>query len=139
MTKRHEQLCPIARTLDLVGDRWTLLIIRDLFFGCTRFTEFREHSPGIPTKTLSERLKTLEAHAIVERRIYSQHPLRASYHLTAEGRSLEPILSAVYAWGSRHRLTAPERRAVVHRVRGRVAEGRHHFVDPPGVTPIGRK
>lgn len=96
----YAQACPIARTLDVVGDRWTLLIIRDLFLGKKRFSEFRESSPGLPPKLLSQRLKRLEEHAMVQRAVYSQYPLRAEYRLTEKGRSLFPVLYAMGSWGA---------------------------------------
>lgn len=119
MTRDYHQLCPIARTLDIIGDRWTLLLIRDLFLGATKFTEFRESSPGMPTKILSDRLKALESHGIIERRMYSEHPLRAEYYLTSLGRSFEPIVTALYEWGMKHAVSPAERLAI----RKRIAEG----------------
>ena len=86
-------------TLDVIGERWTIIIIRDLYFGRSRFNELLESSPGMSTKILSERLKLLEAHGLVERRIYSEHPLRAEYSLTPRGMSLEPVLNAIGEWG----------------------------------------
>lgn len=109
MKKSYGQFCPIARTLDIVGDRWTLLILRDLFFGVSRYTDFLERSPGLPTKVLANRLKKLEAHGLVRRELYSQHPPRAAYYLTAKGRSLRPVLLALNAWGSEHLLSPRER------------------------------
>ena len=100
--KPYNQECPIARTLDIVGDRWTLLIVRDLFLGRARFSQFLESCPGLPPKLLSGRMKRLEEHGLVERLVYSQHPLRAEYHLTAKGRSLFPILRAMVEWGVEH-------------------------------------
>lgn len=119
MTRDYDQLCPIARTLDIIGDRWTLLILRDLFLGAARFGEFREHSPGLPTKMLSDRLKSLESEGVIERRIYSEHPLRAEYLLTARGRSLEPVMSAIFDWGMKHAIAPAERPAVRKRVAAR--------------------
>lgn len=112
MARSYDQLCPVARTLDIVGDRWTLLIIRDLFFGVTRFTDFLERSPGLPTKVLSDRLKKLEEHGLVRREVYSEHPLRAEYHLTEEGRTLRPVLEAIAQWGMEHLLTTRERKQI---------------------------
>lgn len=104
MAKRrpYGQDCPIARTLDIVGDRWTLLIVRDLFIGQKRFNEFLNSSPGMPPKVLSDRLKKLLAHHFIERRIYSEHPLRAEYHLTETGLSFRPVLHAMGEWGFDH-------------------------------------
>ena len=99
MSKPYDQTCPIARTLDIIGDRWTLLIVRDLFMGKTRFNEFLASSPGLPSKLLSDRLKKLEQHDLVERVVYIQHPLRAEYHLTDQGRSLAPVIEEIVRWG----------------------------------------
>lgn len=96
--RKYSQDCPIARTLDLVGDRWTMLIIRDMFLGRTRFSEFRQRS-GIPPRVLSARLKMLIENGFIERSVYSQHPLRAEYNLTPRGRSLLPIVLAIGKWG----------------------------------------
>ncbi len=114
MTKPYNQVCPIARTLDIVGDRWTMLIVRDLFMGRTRFNQIVETSPGLPSKLLSGRLRKLEEHGLIERVVYSQHPLRAEYHLTEEGRSLAPVLDAIARWGLDHCFEdEPEARAAV--------------------------
>ncbi|MGB2693882.1 MAG: helix-turn-helix domain-containing protein [Dehalococcoidia bacterium] len=112
MTRNYEQACPVARTLDIVGDRWTLLILRDLFFDVARFNDFIERSPGMPTKVLSARLKKLEAHGFVQRELYSQHPLRAEYRLTEKGRSLRPVLQSLADWGMEHLLSAHERKQI---------------------------
>ena len=114
MTKPYNQTCPIARTLDIIGDRWTLLVIRDLFMGKTRFSQFLDSSPGLPPKLLSERLKRLEEQRLVRRVVYSQRPLRAEYRLTERGRSLGPVLDAVVSWGFDHCFeNEPEARAAV--------------------------
>jgi DNA-binding HxlR family transcriptional regulator len=99
--RKYSQDCPIARTLDVVGDRWTLLILRDMFMGSSKFGEFRERS-SIPPKVLSARLKLLMEDGVVEREVYSDHPLRAEYHLTERGRSLLPVVLAVGMWGLDH-------------------------------------
>ncbi len=101
-TRPYGQACPIARTLDVIGDRWTMLIIRDLFLGPHRFNDLQHSSPGLPPKVLSARLKRLEDHGLVERRLYSEHPLRAEYCLTEKGRSTFPILKAIVEWGLEH-------------------------------------
>lgn len=95
----YSQNCPVARTLDVIGDRWTLLIIRDMFMGKTRFNQFMESSSGLPPKVLSSRLKKLMEHGLVQRSIYSQHPLRAEYHLTKRGRTLLHVIKALGQWG----------------------------------------
>ncbi len=121
MARSYEQQCPIARTLDLIGERWTMLVLRELFFGRTKFKELVEHCPGIPTKILADRLKSLEAHALVERRIYSDHPLRASYHLTERGLSLTPVMEAIVRWGMEHAVDPTEREQIATRIDARIA------------------
>ena len=112
MGKTYDQHCPIAMTLDLIGDRWTLLILRDLAFGRSRFNELLATSPGMSTKILSERLKLLESHGLIERTVYSEHPLRAEYHLTQLGLSLEPVLTAIAEWGLTHLIPRKEGQAI---------------------------
>ena len=98
--------CPIACTLDLIGDRWTLLIVRDLFKGKHRFSEFLGSDEGIKTNILTDRLKRLERSGLVKRSRYQEHPPRYEYHLTAEGRSLSTVVRAIFAWGRAHLPTA---------------------------------
>lgn len=90
--------CSIAQTLDVVGDPWTLLVVRDAFFGLRRFEDFRR-SLGIPRATLSARLGTLVDHGVMVTREYSDQPVRHEYVLTAKGRALGPILVAMLQWG----------------------------------------
>ena len=102
MTRRHDH-CPIARTLDIIGDRWSILILRDLVLdGPRKFGDLQEALSGISPNTLSSRLKTLEEHGIVERCFYDQHPPRAEYVITARGRELRLLLKALKDWGDRH-------------------------------------
>ena len=89
----------MARTLDLVGDRWTPLIIRDLFLGRRRFNEILGSSPGMPPKLLSQRLKYLIENGLVRREVYSEFPPRSEYMLTERGRSLLPVMRAIAEWG----------------------------------------
>jgi DNA-binding HxlR family transcriptional regulator len=94
--------CPIARTLDIIGERWTILILRDLVVGGSRkFQDFERSLRGISPNTLSARLKRLEEAGIVERRFYEQHPPRAEYMLTETGKELRPVLKALFEWGQR--------------------------------------
>jgi DNA-binding HxlR family transcriptional regulator len=94
--------CPIAGALDVVGDRWTLLVIRDLLRGRRRFAELKESVEGIPSSVLSERLKLLEREGVVQRRFYSDHPPRAEYVLTGKGHDLGVVVGALSHWGERH-------------------------------------
>ena len=102
MPKIYGQRCPVAKTLDLVGDRWTLLLVRDLLGGTRRFQDLEASLPGIAPNILSDRLKLMEEHRLVRRRFYSDHPPRAAYDLTDKGRELGTVVGALAAWGSRH-------------------------------------
>ena len=94
--------CPISRASEIVGDHWSLLVLRELMLeGPRKFSDFQEMIDLSPN-TLSARLKKLEALGVVERRFYSDHPPRAEYHLTAKGQSLGPVMRALYDWGTRH-------------------------------------
>jgi DNA-binding HxlR family transcriptional regulator len=92
-------LCPVASSLDVIGDRWSLLVIRDLFAGKRRYGEFLASAEGIPTNILAERLKRLENAGLVSSVQYSEHPPRSEYQLTDRGRSLGPVLDALATWG----------------------------------------
>lgn len=95
--------CPLACTLDLIGDRWTLLVIRDMmFFHKQRFEEFLDSPEGISTNILSNRLKLLEELGLAEKQPYSNHSRRMSYQLTERGNSLRPVLKTMIAWGLKH-------------------------------------
>lgn len=95
------QVCSIARALDVVGERWSLLIIRDaLFAGVTRFSDF-QHNLGVATNVLTSRLDTLVAAGIMERRRYCDHPAQYEYPLTEKGRDFAPALIALTEWGDR--------------------------------------
>ena len=103
MTQGQRSSCPIAGTLDLIGDRWTLLIIRDMmFFDKQRFEEFLESTEGISTNILSNRLKLLEEAGLVEKHPYSNHSRRMNYQLTEKGQSLRPVLKVMVKWGLKH-------------------------------------
>jgi DNA-binding HxlR family transcriptional regulator len=97
--------CPIARSLERVGEWWSILILRDAFSGMTRFEEFRE-SLGIAPNMLTRRLNALVEAGLLERRRYSERPPRDEYRLTDRGRDFRPVLLAMLAFGNRH--FAPE-------------------------------
>ena len=108
MESRYDLSCPVARALDVIGERWTILILRDLVVeGPRKFQDFERSLAGISPNTLSARLKRLEDAGVVERRFYEQHPPRAEYLLTAKGRALGPVLKALLNWGRTH--TRPPR------------------------------
>ena len=94
--------CAVACTLDLVGDRWSLLLIRDLLGGRKRFGELLAAPEAIPTNILAERLDRLEQHVLVRRIRYSSHPPRFEYELTTRGRELGRPVAALADWGLRH-------------------------------------
>ena len=95
--------CPIAGALDLVGDRWTLLVIRDLLlYDKRRFAEFLSSPEGIATNILADRLVRLERCGLVERRQSADRSSRAEYHPTARGQDLAPVLRELIRWGQRH-------------------------------------
>jgi DNA-binding HxlR family transcriptional regulator len=96
-------MCPIAGALDLLGDRWTLLVLRDvLLFDKHLYRELEQGPERISTNTLSERLRRLEAVGILERRVYQSNPERCEYHATEKGRELVPVLRELVLWGARH-------------------------------------
>jgi len=92
-------VCPIARTLDLVGDRWSLLLIRDMRFGKRTYGELLDSPEGIPTNILADRLKRLEDAGIVARSEYQDRPVRYAYTLTEKGQDLGNVLLAFVRWG----------------------------------------
>jgi len=95
--------CPVARTLDLIGERWTMLLLRDLLLhGPRRFQDFQTSLPGVAPNTLSARLKAMEDSGLVRRQLYNEHPPRLEYVLTDKGKSLGPVVKALRDWGSKH-------------------------------------
>lgn len=100
MPKKNLPLCPVSRTAFIIGSRWTSEIIRELVdHGPRRFSDFEGALPGIAPNTLSNRLKMLEDHEVVQRRIYDTHPPRSEYHLTEKGLKMRPIIDAMRLWG----------------------------------------
>ena len=97
----HRSSCPIATTLDLVGDRWTLVILRDLVTGKTRFGEFLDSPERITTNVLADRLARMEAAGLIERRAYQERPPRYECRLTKKGLGLLPVLQEMSRWANR--------------------------------------
>jgi len=95
---RGRRACPVIRTQDLLAKKWSSLIIRELMTGTRRFGELYRSLGHLSTKTLTERLRELEAHGVVERRVYPSVPSHVEYTLTPKGRALWPILEAMRAW-----------------------------------------
>ena len=100
--KFKRSACPVACTLDILGDKWTLLVIRDLFLGKKTYSDFQSSPEGIPTNILAERLKRLLENDIVKKSPYQQNPVRYEYILTQKGKALGPVLKAMVNWGEKH-------------------------------------
>ena len=100
MKKRSN--CPAACALDIAGDKWTLLVVRDLLRGRHTFKELLAADEGIPTNILADRLKKMEEHRLVLAKPYQENPVRWRYELTAKGRELGEVLGAVARWGKKH-------------------------------------
>ena len=98
-TDKWRSVCPVSRSLDILGDRWTLLVIRDLFLGKSRFKDFSDSPEGIPTNILSERLERLVNHEIIQQVPISPTAKRMGYRLTKKGESLKPLLLEMVHWG----------------------------------------
>jgi DNA-binding HxlR family transcriptional regulator len=103
--KRYEQTCAIARALDIVGERWSLLLVRELTLGPRRYRDLAAGLPGIPSNVLAARLKDLQAAGVITRRTFPAPTDVTLYELTGAGRALQPVLSELLQWGLRH---APE-------------------------------
>jgi DNA-binding HxlR family transcriptional regulator len=125
------QDCSLARALEVIGERWTLLIVRDAFYGVRRFNEFQAHL-DIPKAVLADRLSGLAENGILERRPDPQHAGRHLYELTEAGRDLWPVLYALLVWGGRHR--SPNSRVFKHAACGTMLDD-GGFCPQCGVAP----
>jgi len=94
--------CPVANTLDLVGDKWSLLIIRDMRHGKRTYGELAQSPEGVPTNILADRLRRLEEAGIIESAAYQERPVRYAYTLTDKGNDLGELLGALVRWGKKH-------------------------------------
>jgi DNA-binding HxlR family transcriptional regulator len=101
MAKHYDHYCPVAHALDLVGDRWALLVVRELMPGPKRYTDLVEHLPGIGTNILASRLRDLEAGGVVEKRTLPPPAASRVYELTDYGQELRPVLRELALWGAR--------------------------------------
>jgi DNA-binding HxlR family transcriptional regulator len=117
----HKMLCPIARSLERVGEWWSMLIMRDALHGMTRFDEF-QNSLGIAPNMLTRRLNSLVETGLLERRRYSERPPRYEYVPTACGRDLFPVLVALLTWGNKHFATDRQRVVIANRKTGAMAD-----------------
>jgi DNA-binding HxlR family transcriptional regulator len=94
--------CPVANTLDLVGDKWSLLIIRDMLSARSTFGELADSPEGVPTNILADRLRRLEDAGVIVRTAYQDHPVRYAYSLSDKGKELADVLLAFVRWGKKH-------------------------------------
>ncbi len=92
--------CPLAVTLDIVGDKWSLIVIRDLFRGVSRYNDFLKSPEDMTTNILAERLKRLEGHGLISKSAYQENPVRHEYALTKKGRALGPVLREIVHWAN---------------------------------------
>lgn len=101
-TQDMRSRCPVACVLDVIGDKWSLLVVRDVFEGKTRYGQLLESREGIPTNILANRLKRLVSVGILEKRLYSKKPPRAEYHLTEKGKDLQDVIIPMFKWGRKY-------------------------------------
>lgn len=103
MTKEEMPACPVATTVQLIGSKWKLLILRNLFMRPWRFNELKKDLDGISQKVLTDSLRALESDGIVKRTVFAQVPPRVEYSLTPLGESMRPILDAMEQWGKEYK------------------------------------
>lgn len=103
VTKEKLPACPVATTVNLIGNKWKLLILRDLLAGTKRFGELRKSVAGISQKVLTDNLRSLEEDGIVIRKIYAEVPPRVEYSLSDLGNSMRPIIKDMEDWGKKYR------------------------------------
>lgn len=106
LTKEELPACPVATTVQMIGNKWKLLLIRNLLNGTQRFTEFYKTIPGISKKVLTDNLRALERDGLIAREVFAQVPPRVEYSLTALGLTLRPILEAMRIWGEEYQTLA---------------------------------
>lgn len=106
--------CPVEMTLKLIGDKWKVLIIRDLLTGTKRFHELMKSVSGITQKVLTSHLRAMERDGLLTRKVYPQVPPKVEYTLTETGYSLEPILSSMVLWGTSYKKTHVENKSNLH-------------------------
>jgi DNA-binding HxlR family transcriptional regulator len=101
--KKELPACPVETTLSLIGDKWKVLILRDLIGGTKRFGELRKSIGSISQKMLTQQLRDMEEDGLVNRKVYAEVPPRVEYSLTEDGVSLKPILDSLWAWGEQYK------------------------------------
>ena len=102
-TTKQLPACPVETTLMLIGDKWKVLILRDLMPGTKRFGELKKSVGNVSQKVLTSQLRDMEANGLVTRQVYAEVPPRVEYSLTDLGRSLKPILDAMWTWGEEYK------------------------------------
>lgn len=100
MSSKELPACPVEITLKLIGDRWKILIIRDLLTGTKRFGELKKSLDGISQKVLTSNLRIMEANGLIQRTVYPEVPPKVEYNLTKTGYSLQPIIQTLHDWGA---------------------------------------
>lgn len=100
--KNWRSPCPVSRVLEIIGDKWSLLVVRDLILGKTRFKDFISSPEGIPTNILTNRLQKLADHGVIEKKPVSEGARRFAYLLTKKGEALRPIMKAMVDWGLKY-------------------------------------
>src|SRR5215813_10735164 len=121
--RRYQHFCPAARALETIGERWSLLIVRDLLGGPRRFSDLRRSLTAITPKGLSARLRTLETDGIVQREVAGQREVW--YRLTPKGLALTPVIDALLVWGMEHALGRPRPGEAIHPGRAMDAAARY--------------
>ncbi len=109
MKKREMPLCPVALTVELIGNKWKLLIVRDLTHGTRRFGQLRQSISGISQKVLTQNLRDMEQDGLVLRKVYAEVPPRVEYRLSKIGQALTPVIAALAQWGEKYRKAAAKR------------------------------
>ena len=103
MKKKELPLCPVALTVEMIGNKWKLLIVRDLMSGTRRFGQLRKSISGISQKVLTQNLRAMEKDGLIMRKVYAEVPPRVEYRLSASGKALKPVIAALAKWGEHYR------------------------------------
>ena len=104
-SEKELPICPVETTLALIGDKWKVLILRDLLPGTKRFGELKKSIGSVSQKVLTAQLRDMESNGLVNRKVYAEVPPRVEYSLTDLGESLKPVLDALWAWGEEYKAT----------------------------------
>jgi DNA-binding HxlR family transcriptional regulator len=102
-SKKRRSACPVACTLDILGDKWTMIIVRDFFRGARKYNDFLAGPEKITTNILAERLKRLEKGGLIVKEVYQRNPVRYEYSLTEMGCDLAPLMSAMVEWANKYK------------------------------------